>query len=59
MPVERQVLIVLKRCGAHENGMSLHDVAEYAKIRHDMIDFITQRIIITILDTNLRTCYIH
>lgn len=54
MPVERQVLIALKRFGAYGNGMSLHDIAEWAGIGYGTVDFITQRVIIAVLDTNLR-----
>ena len=58
MPKERQVLITLKRFGAYGNGISLHDVADWASIRYGTVDLITRRIIIAVLDTNLRACYI-
>ncbi len=59
MPVERQVLIALKRFGAYRNGMSLHDVAEWARIGYGTVDLITRRVIIAVLDTNLRVRHIH
>ncbi len=46
MPVDRQVLIALKRFGAYGNGISLHDVADWADIGYGTVDFITQRVII-------------
>lgn len=58
MSVERQVLIALKRFGAYENDMSLHDVADWARIRYGTVDLITRRVIIAVLDTNLRACHI-
>ena len=58
MPIEKQVLIELKRFGIYGNGMSLHDVIDQADIGYGIVDLITQRIIIAILDTNLRACYI-
>lgn len=58
MSVERQVLMALKRFGAYENVMSLHDVADWAGIRYGTVDLITRRVIIAVLDTNLRACHI-
>lgn len=58
MPVERQVLIALKRFGIYGNGISLHDVVEWAGIGYGTVDLITQRVIIAVLDTNLRACHI-
>ncbi len=58
MPVEKQVLIALKRFGAYGNGISSHDVAEWAGIGYGTIDLITRRVIIAVLDTNLRARHI-
>ena len=59
MPVERQVLIALKRFGAYGNGISLHDIAEWAGIAYGMVDLITRRVIIAVLDINLRARHIY
>ncbi len=58
MPVKRQVLIALKPFGAYGNGMSLHDVAEWAAIGYATVDLITRRVIIAVLDTNLKARHI-
>lgn len=53
MPVERQVLIVLKRFSTYRNGISLHDVVNWASIEYGIVNHITRRVIIAILNTNL------
>ena len=53
MPVEKQVPNALKRFDAYRNGMSLHNVAEWAEIGYGTVDLITQKVIIAVLDTNL------
>ncbi len=58
MPLERQVLIALKRFDEYRNGMSLHDVAEWAGIGYGTVDLITRRVIIAVLDTNLKARHI-
>lgn len=58
MPVEKQVLIALKYFSIYENCISLHNIADWIGIRYDMVDFITWRVIITILDINLRDYHI-
>lgn len=44
MPVERQVLMVLKRFGAYENGMSLHFITDQADIRYGTVDLILKEL---------------
>ena len=59
IPVERQVLTVLKRFGAYGNGMFLHNVANWVGIGYGMVNRITRRVVIAVLDTNLRARHIH
>lgn len=39
--------------------MSLYDIADWAGIGYSTVDLIIQRVIIAVLDTNLRACHIH
>ena len=59
MAMERQVSIALNRFSVYRNGMSLHDIADWAGIGYYTVDLITWRVISAVLDTNLRACHIH
>lgn len=54
MPVERQVLITLKRFGTYGNGSSVHEIAEWAGIGQGTVDLVTRRVVTAILDSDLR-----
>lgn len=41
MPIKSQVLIALKRFNKYRNDISLYNVADWASIRYDTVDFIT------------------
>lgn len=56
--MKRQILIALKRFGAYENSISLDDIVEWAEIGYGTVRLITQKVIIAVLDTNLRACHI-
>lgn len=40
MPIEKQVLIVIKQCVIYENDMSLYNVTDWVDIGYVMVDFI-------------------
>lgn len=56
--MKRQVLIALKRFSIYGNDMSLYNIAEWARIGYGTVNLIIQRVIIAVLDTNLRACSI-
>lgn len=56
--MKKQGLIALKRFDIYGNSMPLYNVTNWAGIRYSMVNLIIQRIIIAILDKNLKIYYI-
>lgn len=54
MSVDRQVLVALKRFGAHGDGSLVCDIAKWAGIGRGTVCLVTRRVMTAILESNLR-----
>lgn len=57
MPIKKQVLIILKDFGIYGTNMFLHNIIKWVRIRYKIVDFITEKVSISVFDINLRICH--
>lgn len=58
MPMKRQVLIAFKCFGRYSNYIYIYNIADWVGIGYNIVNFITHKVIITVLDTNLKARHI-